>query len=200
MWPPPGLFKGRPHPLGPSPKTLAVSTPAAAITLTPSRPPCSSFSVAASRSLWSRVVASPRGKELRGAVGSCCSASCCRAAFAGALPPRLLAARRQPSPSPPGKVARGFANRLPSFWCRIRSKRCAPAPFSGCAATRRRCAAAPALPPVVSPPLPRLPVKGAPTGQRSPYRSTPPAQIHGSDRVNAPVKGAPTGQPRRIKP
>jgi hypothetical protein len=97
----------------------------------------------------------------------------------------LLAARRQPSPSPPGKVARGFANRLPSFWCRIRSKRCAPAPFSGCAATRRRCAAAPALPPVVSPPLPRLPVKGAPTGQPRRLRST--AQIVSTPRSKEPL-------------
>jgi hypothetical protein len=181
MRPPPGLFQGRPHPLGPSPKTLAISTPAAAIALNPSRPPCSSVAVAASRSLWSRFVASPRGKGLRGAIGSHCSASCRRAAFAGAPPPRLLAARRQPSPSPPGKVTRRFAKRSSSSRCKPHIDWCTPAP--------------------VSPERRRLPSRHrlVPRSRRSLLPRVAGSQIDGLDRVNARGQTLPYRSTRPIR-
>jgi hypothetical protein len=57
--------------------------------------------------------------------------------FAGAPPPQLLAARRHPSPSTPGKVTGEFAGRSPTFWCFSRAVWGSLAPRPQRAATRR---------------------------------------------------------------
>jgi hypothetical protein len=102
----------------------------------------------------------------------------CTLAFAGAPPPRLLAARRHPSPSLPRKVTRGFAKHSSLSRCKPRIDWCTPAPFSPerrrSPSCRRRPCAAPAA--RIRPGPPDLKsttkIRLNPTGQSQPHRST----------------------------
>jgi hypothetical protein len=142
----------------------------------PSAPPPSFHSAVIHQPSWAASGISQGGEEENRVTRSRPRAPPRRFAIAGPTPLLLLAVHHRASPSPPRQLPVEFARVCSTSRCNPRSKRCAPAPYYGCAAARRRCADAPASPPTVPRRCPLARVHGRWIADQWPRTRQPPGQ------------------------